>query len=131
MVLRACRDLGAVLGSLAADLKQPWAVFGPVLAVGVVSAGLLLLAVRLLREPGRWWESTRAGVDLLTLSLSLGLGTAILVPAQWGFLGDGATRLLWILGALLGTSARSTPEHARSASGTSTMSSTSPLPVQP
>lgn len=83
-------------------LPATLAIFGPALAFGGVLAGLLLIAGHLWREPGRWWESTRAGVDLLTLSLSLGLGAAILVPAQWGFLGEGATRLLWIFGALVG-----------------------------
>ena len=83
-------------------LPATLAVFGPAAASAAVSVGLLVIAVSLWREPGRWWESTRVGVDLLTLVLSLGLGTAILVPAQWGFLGEGATRLLWILGALVG-----------------------------
>lgn len=83
-------------------LPATLAVLGPTLAVGSVALGMLLWLPGLVRDPGRWWESTRQGLDLPTIGLAALLGMWMFIPHTWGWVGAGAPYMLWVLAALTG-----------------------------
>ncbi|MEL6348833.1 MAG: hypothetical protein AAFV53_37360 [Myxococcota bacterium] len=78
------------------------AVFGATLAISLMVIGGLAWLPGVIRDPGRWWESSRQGLDLPTVGLAALLGVMTFIPHTAGWVRGGAPHMLWMMASLVG-----------------------------